>query len=92
MLCAFNLLLRNLKRIKRLYVKLKAQLFGLSDHIIDNTFFVFLFIIKGSGILIGSAIFPEVIENSCQFVGGGSNCFWGAQASTHTAIVAPKGA
>jgi len=59
-------LLRNLKLIKRLYVNLKTQLFRLSNDVVDNAFFIFLFIIQGTEILIGSAILPEMIKHSCQ--------------------------
>ena len=86
-----NKLLRNLKLIKRLYVNLETQVFSLSDHVANNALFVFLLVIQGTGILIGSAVFPEMIKDSCWLVGGGGDPFWAVLASGHAAIVAPKG-
>ena len=65
-------------------------MFSLSDHVVDNALFVFLLIIQGTGILIGSSVFPEVIKDSCQLVGSGGDCLWTIQASGHATIVAAK--
>ena len=41
-------LLRNLKLINGLHVNLETQLFRSSDHVVDDAFLVFFFIIQGA--------------------------------------------
>ena len=68
-----------------------SQLPGLPLDVAKDTFLIPLLVIIGTGILVGLARFPKVIENPGQFMGSGSDGFWATQTSTHSAVIAPQG-
>lgn len=72
--CLFNLL-RNHTANNRFKGDFITQLFRFCFQIFQHTFFVFLFIIIGSRIVLGLAGFPKSIKHKGKLMSGRSDCW-----------------